>query len=143
MKQIYNYKWILLLISFFILRGIPGLYAQIPIGTFREHLPFRSFFDVAVSPHTIYASTGKNIMMLDKDNQYERSTISKIDGLSEIGIRQLKYLEHNDLLVIVYDNSNIDFLRGDQVVNMADIKNKQIMGSKEIFSVYEEGKSSL
>lgn len=140
MKQIYNYKWILLLISFFILRGIPGLYAQIPIGTFREHLPFRSFFDVAVSPHTIYASTGKNIMTLDKDNQYERSTISKIDGLSEIGIRQLKYLEHNDLLVIVYDNSNIDFLRGDQVVNMADIKNKQIMGSKEIFSVYEEGK---
>ena len=139
MKQAYKYNWILLLFYFFLWGAFSNLSAQIPVGTFREHLPFRSFFSVAVSPHTIYASTGKNIMTLDKDNQYEKSTISKIDGLSEIGIRFLKYLEQNDMLVIIYDNSNIDFVRGDQVVNMADIKNKQIMGSKEIFSVYEEG----
>lgn len=143
MKQTYSYNWILLLVSFLIFGEFSGLYAQIPIGAFREHLPFRSFFDVTVSPHTIYASTGNNIMMLDKKNLYEKSIISKIDGLSEIGIRHLQYLEHNDMLVIIYDNSNIDFLRGDKVVNMAEIKNKPIMGSKEIFSVHEEGNKLL
>ena len=37
-----------------------SVFSQIPVGEFREHLPFRSFFHVAVSPDIIYANAVYN-----------------------------------------------------------------------------------
>lgn len=115
------------------------LFSQIPVGEFREHLPFKSFFHVTVSPDYVYAATQKNLLLLDKNNNYQKSTLSKLDGLSEIGIFNIKYLDHKEMLVIVYNNSNIDFLKGDEIINVSDIKNKQIIGSKAIHSIYAKG----
>lgn len=115
------------------------VFSQIPVGSFREHLPYRSFFHVAVSPDKVYASTQKNLMVLDKTNNYEKSTLSKIDGLSEIGIENIYYLSSTNQLLIVYNNSNLDFYKNDEIVNIADIKNKQIIGSKKINSYLEDG----
>ena len=120
----------------FLLSASLSVSSQIPVGEFREHLPFRSFFHVTVSPDVVYAATQKNLMLLDKNNNYAKSTLSKLDGLSEIGISNLEYIENQDVLLIVYNNSNLDFLKGDEVVNMADIKNKQIIGSKMINDIY-------
>jgi hypothetical protein len=132
-------KYIKSFLFIFFIHFISTVYAQIPVGEFREHLPFKSFYHVAVTSDKVYASTLKNIMVLDKKDQYSKSTLSKLDGLSEIGIDNLTYLQNNNLLLIVYNNSNLDFLRDDQLVNVADIKNKQIIGSKKINSVYEKG----
>lgn len=123
---------------FVLLSSSLSVFSQIPVGEFREHLPFRSFFHVAVSPDIVYAATQKNLMLLDKNNNYAKSTLSKLDGLSEIGISNLKYIKEKDVLLIVYNNSNLDFLKEDVVVNMADIKNKQIIGSKTINTIYSE-----
>lgn len=112
------------------------LFSQIPVGEFREHLPFKSFFHVTVSPKYVYAATQKNLMLLNKNNNFEKTTLSKLDGLSEIGIFNLKYLTDQEMLLIVYNNSNLDFLKEDEIINMSDIKNKQIVGSKAINSIY-------
>lgn len=124
----------------FIFSGF-SLLAQIPIGSFREHLPYRSFFHVAVSPDKIYASTQKNLMVLDKKNNYEKSTLSKIDGLSEIGIENIFYLSSTDQLLIIYNNANLDFFKNNEIINISDIKNKQIIGSKRINGFLEENKT--
>lgn len=118
--------------------AIFNAFPQIPVGSFREHLPFRSFFHVTVTPEKVYAATQKNLLVLDKKNDYAKSTLSKIDGLSEIGIEDVRYLSNTDLLMIVYNNSNLDFYRNNEIINIADIKNKQITGSKQINGFYEE-----
>ena len=135
MKSIF-FKIILFLFLFY---SISNGYAQIPVGEFREHLPFKSFFHVAVTPDYVYASTMKNLMVLDKKNGYTKSTLSKLDGLSEIGIENITYLKNSQLLMIVYNTSNLDFLKEDQLVNMSEIKEKQILGSKKINGIYEKG----
>jgi hypothetical protein len=135
MKSIF-FKIILFLFLFY---SISNGYAQIPVGEFREHLPFKSFFHVAVTPDYVYASTLKNLMVLDKKNGYTKSTLSKLDGLSEIGIENLTYLKNNQLLMIIYNSSNLDFLKKDSLVNMPEIKEKQILGSKKINGIYEKG----
>ncbi|MDX9891660.1 MAG: hypothetical protein RBS29_04085 [Bacteroidales bacterium] len=132
-------KLVQIFLSFVFLFSFIPSFSQIPIGSFREHLPYRSFYHVAVSPDKVYAATLKNLMILDKNDNYAKTTLSKIDGLSEIGIENLQYLPQSDLLLIVYQNSNLDLYRNNEIVNISDIKNKQIIGSKKINSVLEDG----
>ncbi len=111
------------------------LNAQIPIGTFRSHLPYKSFHSVASTSDYIYAATDKSLMLLKKSDR-EVSSWSKIDGLSEVGISMIYYSKENDVLIIAYSNSNLDFIKNDKLFNVADIKNKQLIGSKKINNIY-------
>ena len=43
-----------------------SLLAQIPIGSFRAHLPFYGFNSVAVAPDVIYTSNESGVMYYDK-----------------------------------------------------------------------------
>jgi hypothetical protein len=114
------------------------LNAQTPIGSFRAHLPYRSFHSVAVTSDYIYAATNKSLMLLNKADR-GLSSWSKVDGLSEIGIARIYYSKENDVLIIAYTNSNIDFIKNDKLTNVADIKNKQMIGSKSINNIYVNG----
>ena len=123
-------KIILILIQFLFL----FLWAQeVPIGQFKEYLPYNKFHSVAQDDENIYAATSQSILVVDKtDGSLEKW--SNLNGLSDIGIQTI----HNDSegsLIIAYQNSNIDIIKAYKVYNIRDILNKQIGGTKTINSI--------
>ena len=66
------------------------LVAQIPIGTFRDHLSFYGCKSVAVTPDYVYAACNSGLMYVDKsDNGI--GTFSKVEGLSGTTISLIHY----------------------------------------------------
>lgn len=110
-------------------------FAQIPVGTFRAHVPMHAFHSVAVANDYIYAATSNGLMMLDKstlnNESPDLSSWTKVDGLSDIDISKILYDDQHHLLIVAYANGNLDLINGDKLYNLSDIKNKQLAGSKE------------
>jgi len=112
---------------------------QIPIGQWRDELPYTLCNSVSEAPDRIYCSTPYAIFYISKeDNSVVRTT--KINGLSDIGISCIKYNKDYNTLVIAYSNANIDLLKDNVIINISDIKRKTILGNKTIHSIYFIGK---
>ena len=108
---------------------------QIPIGSWRDELPYTQVVSVTEAGNLIYAATPYSVFFVDKDdNSVQR--ISKINGLSDIGISCVAYNQVTNTIVLTYTNANIDLIRGMNVTNISDIKRKQILGNKTINSIF-------
>lgn len=106
------------------------------IGDWRAHTPGLKVIDVDVMHDEVYAATSSDIFYYDlKDNSINH--LSKVNGLSDIGISLLRYCKSVDMLFVGYSNTNIDIIdsQGD-VRNIPDIYNKYILGNKTINNVY-------
>ena len=104
------------------------------VGQWRDHLPFRKFIAVTETPNMIYAATPYAVLTYDKgDQSVERFT--KINGLSDIGISDIRYSEELQTVVLAYTNTNIDLFKGNYIINVPDIKRKPILGNKVINKV--------
>jgi hypothetical protein len=104
---------------------------DIPIGSWREHLPYSRGESVAELDNTIYCATGQGLFSYDKQDQ-SMLRMSKVNGLSDVGIRSLASHKDLQILVIAYENANIDLLRNNRLLNLPDIKRKTALGKKEI-----------
>ena len=112
-----------------------SLAQQIPIGSWRDELPYTQCISVTEAGNMIYTATPYSVFSVDKDdNSVQR--ISKINGLSDIGISCIRYNQATSTVVLTYANANIDLIRGFDVTNISDIKRKQILGNKTINSIY-------
>ncbi len=118
-----------------------SLCAQIPIGSFRDHLAYTTFTEVVVGKDYIYCNTGQSLLLLDKDDPQQYSTLSISNGLSTVGIATLHYIESEDILAVAYNDSNLDLIKGDLVMNIPDIKLKNTAGSKAINYFYDNGET--
>lgn len=106
---------------------------ELPIGQFKEYLPYNKFNSVAQDSENIYAATNQSILVVNKaDASFEKW--SKLNGLSDIGIQTI-YSDDKGRLFIAYSNSNIDIIIDYKVYNIRDIMNKQMTGSKIINSI--------
>lgn len=104
---------------------------DIGIGDWRVHLPFVSTHSVTESEHYVYYATSGSIFSIDKlDNSIQK--YSKPDGLTDFGLSVIRYYAPEDLLLVGYNNGNVDFFNDDEVINIADIKNKNMTGNKGI-----------
>ena len=125
-----------ILISFaFLLFFVFHLSAQqIAIGEWRDHLPYNTCISVTEAENIIYCATLYNLFSYDKDdNSIQRMT--KISGLSDIGISTINYNKKYKTLVIAYNNTNIDLIQNDEIINISDIKRKSILGNKTINNI--------
>lgn len=124
----------LLKIIFFLLFCIvlTSLKAQgVPIGHWRDHISYNQGVAVAVAGNRIYCATQSSLFYYNKgDNSVNRLT--KINGLSDIGISTINYHDPTKTLVIAYENSNIDLLVNNRIINISDIRRKNIPGKKNI-----------
>ena len=113
-------------------------FAQTAIGEFRSHVSMNKFLSVAVDDETVYAATDNGLFLLDKatmnDSEPQNSTWTKVEGLSDIGIVKIHYDKRNNVLIVCYENGNIDIIRDDRVVNVRDVKDKSMNGSKRLNS---------
>lgn len=110
--------------------------AQIPaIGDWRTHMPYDMVIDVAVADEMVYAATPYNLFTYNTiDNRVDR--FDKVQGLSSVGINKIDYNSAQKELLIAYGDANLDIVDADQkVINISDIKDKDILGNKTINNI--------
>lgn len=100
------------------------LYAQnaLPVGAWRTHVSKRVGNTVTQSDDQIYYATEAQLMVLDKDEIAPRF-VSKIDGLSGVDFRWVRYHRPSETLIIVYQDGVIDLYRNGSVRTLNAIKN--------------------
>ena len=67
------------------------------------------------------------------DNSIQK--MSGINGLSDAGVERLAYSKENKLLLVAYENANVDLIFDTKIFNLSDIKRKQIPADKKINNV--------
>ena len=112
------------------------VYSQQAVGDWNEYLPYYSGVHIAEAGNKIYCSTENGLFFYNKQNNSVEK-LTKLDGLSDVGISLVEHNDEESLLFIAYTNSNIDLLLDDNtIVNIPDIKDKIMPGDKAIYSIY-------
>lgn len=120
-----------------------SLYGQIPIGTWRTHLSYNHAVEIAVAKDKVYTLTTGGLFEYHKQDNSVRK-LDKVSGLSDVTIQCISYIPQKKVLIIGYDNGNVDVIKDNRVVNISDIKQKQIIGNKAINCVeYHNGQVFL
>ncbi len=118
-------------------------FAQIPVGSWRDHLPYRDATNLVQANEKIFCTTPYAVFFYDTED-HSINKLSITNGLSDIGTSAISFMPEKNLLVVAYSNANIDFIRANNITNINDIKQKQIQGDKNIYQiVFNEGKVYL
>ena len=105
---------------------------SIKVGDWRDHLSYNSANDVCQVGSIIYASTDRAIFSFNTlDNSVSR--LNTINSLSDAGVSAIQ--TNGELLVIGYDNGNIDLIRGQETRNIPDIMRASLIGDKKINAI--------
>lgn len=108
--------------------------AQRVKGNWQDYLSYTNATKIAVANDKIYCATEGGLLFYDlQDNSVNK--FSGLNELSEFGIKTLAYSNENNVLVIAYDNSNLDLVFESGVINLSDIKRKQMVGDKTINNI--------
>ena len=112
------------------------LFAQIvPIFQWSDHLSYKNGLSVAEGNGRVYCATKSGFFTYNKnDNSLDR--LSKINGLSDVDADIVNFNHFNNKVMIAYSNSNVDIIDGTSIINIADIKNKNMVGDKSISNIY-------
>ncbi len=103
--------------------------------TWGDHLGLSNCNTVAKLGSTMYASNGNALVYFDQ-SEINPKLLSKINGLSDVGIRLLRANRNNNKLLVIYDNCNIDVIDiNGNIRNYADFKLKVLNGKKLINEV--------
>lgn len=109
--------------------------APVPIGMWREHLPYKSVIDVTGGDGKVFAATSYSLFVIDSDEN-TIGRMSRMTGLSETGIACIFYDAAHHKLLVAYKSSNIDIIRENDIVNIPDVKRDNIVGDKTINDIY-------
>jgi hypothetical protein len=121
--------FILLIISFHLSAQ------QLAIGDWDDELSYHNANTVTASDNKVYCGTVISLFSIDlSDNSEDK--ISKVDGFSDIQTTLIAFNKDKNLLVAIYSNSNIDIQRDGKIINISDIKRKNIVGDKSIYGIY-------
>lgn len=112
------------------------------IGQWRDYLPYQQGTSVTQSEEQIIYSTPLSVFSIDKsDNSV--NFLSKVNGLSDIGIEKVRWDPFNNQLFVIYTNSNIDIVQDADVTNISNIKfNTTIIGNKNVNDVFFQNERS-
>ena len=123
-----------LLISLICLLGT-NIQAQSELGQWSEHLPFSNAVKLVKAGPLVFCGTQSGLFEYDSES-YLITEWSKVNGLSGVNISTMAYSDDHKTLIIGYSDSNIDLLvNRNEVINIPDIKSKQMTGSKRINSI--------
>ena len=110
-------------------------FSQLAIGQWRDHLSYKKGTSITQSPDKVFCATESGIFSLQKnDNVMER--LSKISGLSDVGVNTIRYNEYDNTLLIAYKNANIDLVKDKNIYNLSDIKRSIITANKTINNIH-------
>ena len=99
-----------------------------------DHLPYHHAISVATADDLVYCTTEYGLFYYDKTSN-QTSRLSKVNGLSDIGVSCISWSEEYQMLIIAYSNCNIDLIKNNSIVNIPEIKQMSIFGSKTINNI--------
>lgn len=138
-RQLYTSVYLIILVccevNFSRAQGIP------PVDMWREHLPYGSAIKVENSGNIIFAATPYSVFSVEAASKDIRR-YSRVTGLAETGISTIRYDSATKKLFIAYSNSNLDILSNNTLINISDIKRRNISGDKNIYDVYFSGNNA-
>ena len=138
-QYFWKVRWIIFLLLFPVLASAQN--KEVPIGYWREHLPYGTTVDVTASANKVYAATPYSMFSIDPaTNEVER--FSKVSGLSEVGISKIKFDLSSEKLIIAYSNSNIDILDNKGLHNIPDLEREMTAGDKTIHNIYPDNEEA-
>ena len=105
-----------------------------PIYNWQEHLSYQSAKLILEVENTIYCATENGLYYYNKDD-YTINRLSKVIGLSDIGITAISYDNENKIIIIAYENCNIDLIKDENIININDIKLKEVFGEKKVNNI--------
>jgi len=109
---------------------------DVPIGGWQDFLPYQQGVSVTQGPDKIYYATPLSIFSIDKEDR-SVTLLSKVSGLSDVGVKQVQYDHIHDQLYVIYTNSNIDIISAGDILNIPNIKaNTTITGSKQVNDIF-------
>lgn len=135
---------ICLLIGFLNIQAQDTL-SDLRIGEWRQHLPWQRGIYVTQNAEKVWFATDFAVVELDKT---DRSThyYTKVEGLSDVGIKLMRYNPATKNILIAYTNSNLDVLNPEngEVSNLPFIqKNTSLGGAKSLNSITFYGKDAF
>ncbi len=104
------------------------------IGQWRSYLPYNKGISVSQNEKFIFYASDFSLLSIDKSDMSVRR-LSKVEGLSDVGISIVKHSPGGDVLVIVYSNGNIDLMSSEALINLPFLKNTEILGDRKIYNV--------
>lgn len=141
MMRLFTLCWLLIL-RFGVLSAQTDTFPPLKIGDWRQHLPWQRSIYATQSDKKVYLATEWAVVEIDKADRSPRF-LTKVEGLSDVGMKLIRYNATAGALILVYTNSNIDLYYPDQgtVLNLPFIKtNLNIIGDKQIYDVAFDGK---
>ena len=105
-----------------------------PIYSWQEHLSHSNAKLILEVENNIYCATENGIFFYNKED-YTINILNKITGLSDVGISAYELRLKNNIIIISYLNTNVDLIKGDEIINITDIKDKLIIGEKKINNI--------
>ena len=125
-KEFYIFNFLLLLFE--------AAFSQVPVGNWRDHLPYHSAIKIVTGKDRMYCATPYSFFTVDAENNIER--FSKTNGLHETGISAINWDDETGKLIIAYTNSNIDVLHQNRIINIDAVKQKQIPADKTVYNIH-------
>lgn len=127
---------LLLFFSCFCFSSLMTAQTDLVIGQWKQHLPFKKGISVSQGNKRIYYATPYAVLTIDKDDHALRQ-ITKVEGLSQVGVSQLKYNRGSNVLLVVYNNSVIDLVDEDGVRTLFILPESNIiLGEKRVNDIY-------
>jgi len=106
-----------------------------PIGQWKDYLAYQQCSKICQGQNLMYCTSQSGIFSYNLgDNSIEK--YNRVTGLSDIGTNVARFASYNNTLFIGYTDGNIDLMQNGQVVNIPDLKNSSIQGSKSINDIY-------
>lgn len=90
----------------------------IPVGTWRNHFSFESIEHVVSDGNRTFAASQLALFLYEDE---EVSVLSKLNGLNGGAITGLLYDHSQEVLLIGYENGNIDLVQEGEVINLNEL----------------------
>ncbi|MBO7480504.1 MAG: hypothetical protein J6T63_00135 [Bacteroidales bacterium] len=108
--------------------------AQVAVGQWQDHFSYNNGKQIIVVDDIVYLLSECGIIRYDKKT-VEIERLNKFNVLSDITPSGIAYDEKTKSIIIGYSSGNIDIMRGNEIININDIKKKSINSSKAINSI--------
>ena len=113
--------------------------SDVAVGGWKIYPNFSAGRDVDIIDNHLFYASQSGIMRINlQDNSM--SSITRIEGMSDVGIQCMKANQSTKTVVICYANSNIDLYQNGRITNIPDLYNKQISGIKTIYAIFTHDK---
>ena len=105
-------------------------FCQSRVGDWEIYLDYSRVNNIFLHNNKVYAGTETQFFTYNEsDNSI--SKYSKIDGLSDLNVSAIEYNEEFNVIILGYQNGNIDLFYSFGVINLPYIKDANIIGSKK------------